>query len=234
MSFSQPSLARARSSRTLFQKIMLCFFIIGPILLIVGGVFFFTKIHRQIWIAIDPSFSEVDRCNPGFEERVIRPGDVVAFHFQPGFTSINGYWSLIGVEFVPVDQSLGTWEGNDTRSGEFNKDGPMRLIDAVAKFQIPDEPSLEGKTVDGTLGMHMMYYIDWPPLWYKAASEDFNEPISIRIFTAEEAERFATLAARFDSVCLLTLAFCLIGGAVLLLIFFGGVWKHARAARTHG
>lgn len=200
----------------------------SSIILLIAGVVLaiIFPINQAIWKAIDPSLS-LPEYNPGFEEEIIRPGDIVEFGFA-SYTSIDGFWSASRVEFVPTIQSLGIWEGQDSKCEiPFDKDAGTRSAHPQVKFQIPDDPSLEGRIIDGTLKMNLSYPEYAGSFYYRWVNKDIEKPISIKIFSAEEAETFTALTedttARLDSVCFQTWVFCLGGGAILFgCLLIGG------------
>ena len=192
----------------------------GIIFLIISGILVFFPFHHDLWRMIDPSFSEISPCNVEFTEATIKPGDMAEYVI--GRRSIEGSWHLTSVEFSPDDTSLGVWEGitTDDEKENWNKDGSMLLFNALATFQIPDDSSLEGRTIRGNITGDLSYPIQESSLWWKMNYEDIEESVSIKIFSPQEAESYNLLTERFDSVCLYTWLFFFVGGLLFLGIPF--------------
>ena len=77
-------------------------------------------VHVDVGKMIDPSLT-MSKWNPGFEEEIIRPGDMIEFCFNPSnssyhLSSLDGRWHAYLVEFVPANKSLGTGEIEDSVS----------------------------------------------------------------------------------------------------------------------
>jgi hypothetical protein len=212
--------AKHKSSKhRVVEPLAFFFFFTMIILLPLGIVFALSGVHRQLWAMIDPVFSDVSQCNQGFVDKSIRPGEIADFCFRP-LSSIGGYWEASNVSFVPVNESLGVWGGIDSKcSGGFNKNAAESLMFVYAKFQIPNDPNLEDKTVDGTLKISLRYpYIakhGGPIEYYDWDQKYMEKSLSIKILTAEESETLN----KFESLCFNTLAFCFIGGIASIPLF---------------
>jgi len=191
----------------------------GIIMLILSGILVFFPFHEDLWKMMDPSFNDATPCNVDLVDPIVLPGDNAQLIMRG--SSLGGEYYCGTVMFTPDDTSLGVWEGIGTSDYEdtFKRSSSTLSYKATLSIPIPNDSNLEGRTITGTFKGVVVYPMKWGIEW-KLTNDVEERPISIRIFSPQEAETYTVLTERFDSACLNTWLFIFVGGLLFLGIPF--------------
>lgn len=183
------------------------------VFLFIGFVFLFIS---AIGIYTHLDFTERDintdyfnKINEGISPSVVRVGDRITITVPTNISSIHGEWGSSNVVFEPnlSDEQIAKGikftpiEGKDKRDWNRVWDWfpftriPYRdmwvLFEEVsleAKIRIPNDPMLEGETIEGVLKMDVEYPAFVPPRYYEYLHTKIEEPITVHVFSEDEIE----------------------------------------------
>jgi len=149
----------------------------------------------------------LDDYNKDLESRVIGAGDIVEFKFPSESKSVDGRYAVSGVAFIPHDESLPPWDGNEKPVDWGDKiTGDMKDFDIFLEIPVPEDPRLEGNTIIGTIEMTLTYPVETRssagiiPGKFEDRSEDLEKPISIHVFTPDQIEHVTELGDSLNSI----------------------------------
>lgn len=128
----------------------------------------------------------------------IRPGDKITITFPTEFSSINHLWASSNVSFEPeltddqiakgiklypiTGESKSGWWGYSISVHDY---GP---IIPYAKFKLPNEPLLEGETIEGVLKMNIEYPTHDLMNHFREVNKEIEYPIVIYIISNDELD----------------------------------------------
>lgn len=96
--------------------------------------------------------------NQDLRPKILSLGDEVSFKISFPHKSIEGKYALRNVRFIPDDDAHSPWEGKDKpREWSEHITGDMKHFKLSVSFLVPNNPELEGKTIEGDLMMEVIY-----------------------------------------------------------------------------
>jgi hypothetical protein len=198
-------------------------FLTGIALLAIAGILAIFPIHEDVLKMIDPSFKDATPCNVDLIDPIIKPGDNAQLTMSG--SSLGGEYYCGTVMFTPDDTSLGVWEGTGTSDYEDThmRSSSSSSYKATLSIPIPNDPNLEGRTITGTFKGVVVYPIKYSGVEWKLTNKVEEKPLSIKIFSSQEAETYTALTERFNSACLNTWLIFFLGGVLSIGLLLVGL-----------
>ena len=198
--------------------------------ILMAGIIFFILCPFALFTGIAPTFivpwtaskyralmSDHNKEAKDKKDRIIGIGSEVKLEL-PGERSIGGHYAIRSARFVPSDSKLSRWKGKE-KSRDWGESlvEDMKGFDIEVQILVPDDPKLEGRTVDGELHVDFVY-----PVKTKSGviigkfsnySDSIRKPMSIHVFTAEEVRQLTKIWDKMASA----------RGWLAVFFFFGGI-----------
>ena len=131
--------------------------------------------------------------NQDLRPKILSLGDEVSLKISFPHKSIQGKYALRNVRFIPDDDAHSPWEGKDKpREWSEHITGDMKHFKLSVSFIVPNNPELEGKTIEGDLMMEVIYPQEIKSSWgiipgkFSNYSSRKSEHIFCHVFSLEQ------------------------------------------------
>lgn len=122
-------------------------------------------------------------------------GDTVTLKLDPRFKSIGGRYAVTELRFSPSQLNVAAWSGKTASPvwGELLVDGSKRVRGIPVEIQIPDDSTLEGRTVQGTVTAEVVFPKKTKPGEFRNVRLHLEQAFTLHIYSAESLVRLASI-----------------------------------------
>ena len=165
-----------------------------------------------------------------FRGERLGPGHIINFQYKENKKSLGELYSLTDIRFIPENQTLPIWKGEDKIEVWNNNTAAMESMQRFRTrfaISVPDNGELEGHTIKGVLHLKLTYptLIAYPLPKCSTHSEIWNRPISIHIFSQDELNKLSELTTQMVIIWIICLALFFVP---LLLLWANQMRRHKK------